>query len=70
MRRALSLITLALSLVAIAVPAASGSARMCVGHERCGGQPVRGLPVHVTSVRLHAAVPMRADGSQHGGFVR
>jgi hypothetical protein len=71
LRRALAPMTLVLSFAAIAAPAASGSARMCVAQERCGSQAAaRGLPAHVTSVRLHYVVPMRADGSQHGGRVR
>ncbi|MDX6566725.1 MAG: hypothetical protein QOE10_2387 [Gaiellales bacterium] len=73
MWRQLSQIALVLSLTAFVAPASHASAFMCVGHERCGITRGHALPVHATTstngfTALVVVVPMRSDGSQHGGI--
>jgi hypothetical protein len=73
MWRRLSQIALVLSLTAFVAPASHASAFMCVGRERCGITRGHVLPVHATSSSTGftarvVVVPMRSDGSQHGGI--
>jgi hypothetical protein len=70
MRRQLSQIALVLSLAALAAPPSQASRSMCVGHQRCGitrGHQGGGLTQNERG-QLVVVVPMRPDGSQHGGI--
>jgi hypothetical protein len=68
MSRQLSRVALALSLAALAAPVSHASSTMCVGRERCGITRGYVFPARAASEPLVAVVPMRSDGSQHGGI--
>jgi hypothetical protein len=59
---------LVLSAASIAAPAGHTSASMCVGHTRCGVTRVHVHPASAQSRQRMVVVPMRSDGSQHGGI--
>jgi hypothetical protein len=70
MLRHLSPVALVLSFAALTAPASQASPSMCVGRERCGitrGHEGSGL-TRSESGQLVVVVPMRSDGSQHGGI--
>jgi hypothetical protein len=88
MWRRFSPFALVLPLAALAAPASHASARMCLGHERCGITRAYVPPVRAASSSYSftglghegsgltgtergprvVVVPMRSDGSQHGGI--
>lgn len=74
MRRRFLPCVLVLSVGAIAAPASHASASMCLVRDRCTIPVAHAYPAHVSSEvaarpngPVITVVPVRSDGSQHGG---